>query len=59
MVYNVNNYNSTEFIAELPLQKRKRGNQKTKKTDFSYKDIICAFDIETSLVKIGSHNAGT
>ena len=59
MVYNVNNYNPTDFIAELPLQKRKRGNQKTKKTDFSYKDIICAFDIETSLVKIGSHNAGT
>lgn len=59
MIYNISNFNPAEIIEKLPLQKRKKGNQKTKDTKFYYKDIICAFDIETSLVKTGSHDAGT
>lgn len=47
----------TPFIAALPDQKRRRGNPSAK-VKFSYKDIICAFDIETTLVKIGEHWAG-
>lgn len=34
-------------IYDIPLLKRKRGNQSTKKRR-KYKDIICAFDIETT-----------
>ena len=34
-------------LSSIPNQKRKRGNQGTKKRR-TYKDIICAFDIETS-----------
>ena len=59
MVYNVNNFNPTDIIRKLPLQKRKRGNQKSRNTNFNYKDIICAFDIETTLEKVGEHDAGT
>lgn len=36
-------------IRNAPLVKRPRGNQGGK-TKFNYKDLICAFDIETSLV---------
>lgn len=34
-------------IANIPAQKRARGNPKTK-TKVTYKDVICTFDIETS-----------
>lgn len=34
-------------IANIPAQKRTRGNPKTK-TKVTYKDVICTFDIETS-----------
>ena len=36
-----------EWLYELPLVKRKQGNQKTRKR-VKYKDIITAFDIETT-----------
>lgn len=36
-----------EWLYEVPLVKRKQGNQKTKKR-VKYKDIITAFDIETT-----------
>lgn len=34
-------------VAEIPTQKRGKGNPKTK-AKISYKDVICTFDIETS-----------
>ena len=34
-------------LSRLPAQKRKAGNPKHKKT-FEYKDVLCAFDIETT-----------
>lgn len=37
-----------EWFLRLPNQSRPEGNQGTKKNKFLYKDIICAFDIETS-----------
>lgn len=36
----------TRFLYDVPDQKRKRGKQKAKKR--IYKDLICAFDIETT-----------
>lgn len=38
-----------EWFNQLPLQKRKRGNQGNNKKVY-YKEIICAFDIETSRI---------
>ena len=43
------------MIESIEKQKRKEGNQGTKDSNFYYKDIICAFDIETTRLKIGSH----
>ena len=39
-----------EWLYEVPLVKRKQGNQKTRKR-VKYKDIITAFDIETTRLK--------
>ena len=44
------------YIRDLPWQKRKAGNPSRKESKWHYKDIICAFDIETSRYKIGEHN---
>lgn len=44
-----NEFNS-EWFSKLPIQKRKRGNQGNNKK-VSYKDIICAFDIETTRIR--------
>lgn len=42
---------AAEFIMpDLPQQKRRRGNPQSKKK-IVYKDIVCAFDIETSVIK--------
>lgn len=43
------------MIESIEKQKRKEGNQGTKDSKFYYKDIICAFDIETTRLKNGSH----
>lgn len=45
------NYQTFDYdiIAKAPAEKRKRGNQGTKKRR-TYKSIICAFDIETSRI---------
>ena len=59
MVYSLSEIDISKTITELPLQKRKRGNQSSKNNEYYYKDVICAFDIETTLEKIGSHNGGT
>ena len=52
-------HNLTNLIQSIGHQKRRRGNQRSRQTKFEYKDIICAFDIETSLFKIGEHPAGS
>ena len=44
---------SKRTFSSIPLLKRPRGNQRTRDTEFYYKDIVCAFDIETTRVKIG------
>ena len=36
------------YVRDMDIVKRPRGNQSTKNTHYYYKDIIAAFDIETS-----------
>ena len=38
------------WYASIPAQKRKKGNQSTSQK-YYYKDIITAFDIETTYIK--------
>lgn len=47
---------SPYMIESIEKQKRKDGNPSAKDTKFYYKDVICAFDIETSRLKLGSHS---
>lgn len=54
MILSVNDV-TLSMIESVEKQKRKEGNQGTKDSKFYYKDIICAFDIETTRLKIGSH----
>ena len=35
-------------LTKIPVQKRGPGNPGTKKTKYEYKNVICAFDIETT-----------
>lgn len=58
MLYYVTEINPTEVINVLPLLKRKRGRVKRGES-FVYKNVICAFDIETSRIKTGEHDSGT
>lgn len=44
---------SKHTFSSIPILKRPRGNQKTRDTEFYYKDVVCAFDIETTRLKIG------
>ena len=44
---------SKRTLSSIPLLKRPRGNQRTRDTEFYYKDVVCAFDIETTRYKIG------
>lgn len=52
MILNVNQISPILFSA-FPTQKRKEGNQGTRETQYYYKDVVCAFDIETTRLKIG------
>lgn len=47
--YNVNDFDYT-VISKAGYQKRNKGNQRSKKR-FYYKDLYCAFDIETTNIK--------
>ena len=47
-MFNYKNYPYEDFY-QIPIQPRKRGNQGTKKKRY-YKDVICAFDIETTRI---------
>ena len=44
---------SKHTFSSIPILKRPRGNQRTRDTEFYYKDVVCAFDIETTRIKIG------
>lgn len=47
MIYNVDTFNYN-YISELKTQKRRKGNQGRRNNTRTYKDCICAFDIETT-----------
>ena len=47
MILNYKALHSEELKRYIPVQPRRRGNQGTKKKRY-YKDIVCAFDIETT-----------
>ena len=47
MIYNVNNFDYS-LITKAENQRRKKGNQGKRDTKRVYKDLICAFDIETT-----------
>ena len=46
----VNTINNFDYavISETPCQKRKKGNQGSRHNERKYKDLFCAFDIETT-----------
>ena len=47
MIYDVSTF-PIEYIKETPCQKRRKGNQGRRDNTRKYKDLICAFDIETT-----------
>ena len=71
--YHAEEYDPTEYVRSLPLLKagksededgpEEESGKKKKKTKkgplFRYKDIVCAFDIETSVIKTGEHYRDT
>lgn len=59
MVYRYGEYDLKQMLQSVPVIRRGRGNPKSRRAGWQYKNLISAFDIETSLIKIGSHNAGT
>ena len=46
-IKNINNFDYS-IIADAPLQKRRKGNQGRRNNIRKYKDLFCAFDIETT-----------
>ena len=55
MLCHVSEINITEILNSIDLQKRTKGNPGKKDNNFYYKDIVCAFDIETTRYKTGEH----
>lgn len=55
MLFNVADIDINEVITAIPLQKRNKGNQSKSDNKFYYKDVICAFDIEVTRLKVGEH----
>lgn len=47
IIYNINNF-PYSIIKETPCQKRRRGNQGRRNNKRKYKDLFCAFDIEST-----------
>lgn len=47
MIYNIDNYNYS-IIENATVQKRRRGNQGRRENKRKYKDLFCAFDIEST-----------
>ena len=58
MIYEAGNYDVKSLIKATPVLRRGRGNPKSIRTNWKYKNIVCAFDIETSLIKTGDHFIG-
>lgn len=58
MIYRYGDFDIAGYLKKIPVQKRRRGNQKSRTTNYSYKDLICAFDIETSLINTTEMAAG-
>ena len=46
-ITDINNYDYS-IIANAPVQKRRKGNQGRRNNKRMYKDLYCAFDIETT-----------
>ena len=55
MLYNVDNFDVAEIIHRIKIVNRHRGNQSSGRNGWNYKNIICAFDIETSRIETGKH----
>ncbi len=56
MLFTVNDINISDLLDNIDLQERtKRVTKANKNNQFKYKNIICAFDIETTRVKVGEH----
>ena len=47
MIYNINNFDYS-IIKDTPCQKRRRGNQGKRENKRKYKNLFCAFDIEST-----------
>ena len=47
MIYNIDTFDYS-IIKETPCQKRRRGNQGKRENKRKYKDLFCAFDIEST-----------
>lgn len=47
IIYNINNF-PYNIIKDTPCQKRRRGNQGRRNNKRKYKDLFCAFDIEST-----------
>ena len=47
IIYNINTF-PFEIIADTPCQKRRKGNQGRRNNKRKYKDLFCAFDIEST-----------
>lgn len=59
MIYKAGMFNVGSFLKATPRLRRGRGNPKNERNNWQYKNIVCAFDIETSLIKTGEHNVGS
>ena len=53
MVYRADEVDVAAVLHRYGTQKRKRGNPKTRNTNYLYKDVVAAFDIETSTIRTG------
>lgn len=55
MLFTVNDIDIPTIFENIGLQARKGGNPGKRNNDFKYRDIVCAFDIETTRYKVGEH----
>lgn len=58
MIYTSDDMDLGAIFKDTGIVKRRRGNPRTRQP-FKYRDVICAFDIETTRIKTGSHNSGS
>lgn len=55
MIYPYGKFNIIPLIRDIKTVERSRGNPSIRDAKWKYKDIVCAFDIETSRIKTGEH----